>query len=263
MVIPMMLTIEKLPDNFPYKYLRQHVEAHPFSLLFVTICGTHSYGFNSIDSSYDLRGVHILPLKKVGIPDPDQRAVESSAVHDGIKVDLATENTKRFFGQLWENNGSVLEQIFSPLVVHTTPGHEELRELAKDCITCQHARYYQQSAAAQWNRLQIEERATVEPLLQVYRLLLTGIHLMRTGEIITDLTKLNETEKRPGIDDLIDLNLAGPAMCWLDPADLEFHGQEYKQLVVELESAAAKSTLPEQASGKDALDYLMVRLRIA
>ncbi len=263
MAIPMMLPIEKLPDNFPYKYLRQHVEAHPFSLLFVTICGAHSYGFDSLDSSYDLRGVHILPLKKVGVPDPDQGAVESSAVHDGIKITLATENTKRFFGQLLENNGSVLEHLFSPLVVHTTPGHEELKELAIDCITRQHARYYHQLATAQWNRLQHEERATIEPLLQVYRLLLTGIHLMRTGAVVTDLTTLNETETRPGIDELIDLSLAGPTMCWLEPSDLEFHGQEYKRLVAELESAAAKSALPELPSGKDALDYLMVRLRIA
>jgi hypothetical protein len=66
---------------------------------------------------------------------------------------------------------------------------------------------------------------------------------MRTGEIVTDLPKLNETEKRPGIDELIDLSLAGPAMCWLEPTDLDFHGQEYKQMVAELESAAAKSTL--------------------
>ncbi len=258
-----MLPIEKFPENFPYDQLRRHVEAHPFSLLFVTICGAHSYGFNSIDSSYDLRGVHILPLKKVGVPDPDQGAVESSGVHDGIKIDLATENTKKFFGQLLENNGSVLEQLFSPLVVHTTPGHEELKELAKDCITRLHACYYRDLAATQWNRLQNEKRATVEPLLQVYRLLLTGIHLMRTGEIVTDLPTLNETEKRPGIDELIDFILAGPAMCWLEPSDLELHGQEYKQLVSKLESAEAESTLPEQPSGKDALDYLSVRVRIA
>jgi len=35
----------------------------PHPLLFATISGAHLYGFPSPDSDYDLRGVHILPLR--------------------------------------------------------------------------------------------------------------------------------------------------------------------------------------------------------
>jgi hypothetical protein len=38
-------------------------------------------------------------------------------------------------GHRLKKNGYVLEQVFSPLVVHTTPEHAELKEIAKECIT--------------------------------------------------------------------------------------------------------------------------------
>ena len=45
-------------------------------------------------------------------------------------------------------------------------------------------------------------------------------------------------------------------------ADLGFHESEYQRLVVELESASEKSHLPEVPGGKDALNDLLVRLRL-
>ena len=45
--------------------LMKHIEQHPYPLLFATISGAHLYGFPSPDSDYDLRGVHLLPLKQV------------------------------------------------------------------------------------------------------------------------------------------------------------------------------------------------------
>ncbi len=41
------------------------VERQPYPLLFMTLSGAHLYGFPSADSDYDLRGVHILPLREV------------------------------------------------------------------------------------------------------------------------------------------------------------------------------------------------------
>ena len=34
-----------------------------YPLMFVTLSGSHLYGFSSLDSDYDLRGVHVLPEK--------------------------------------------------------------------------------------------------------------------------------------------------------------------------------------------------------
>ena len=43
--------------------LYKQVAAHPYPLLFATISGAHLYGFPSPDSDFDLRGVHLLPLR--------------------------------------------------------------------------------------------------------------------------------------------------------------------------------------------------------
>ena len=86
----------------------------------------HLYGFPSPDSDFDLRGVHVLPLKEVVGLKTGHETIEKSGVHDGLEIDLVTHDAKKFFGLLLKKNGYVLEQVLSPLVVHTTPEHGEL-----------------------------------------------------------------------------------------------------------------------------------------
>jgi predicted nucleotidyltransferase len=120
--------------SVPPRLLRQ-VEQHPYPLLFATISGAHLYGFPSPDSDYDLRGVHLLPLEEVVGLKTGQETVEKSGFHDGLEIDLVTHDARKFFGLLLKKNGYVLEQVLSPLVVHTTPEHAELKEIANNCIT--------------------------------------------------------------------------------------------------------------------------------
>ena len=86
---------------------------------------------------------------------------------------------------------------------------------------------------------------------------------MKTGEIEANLRRLNESARLSFIDDLIERKLAGPEKSQLAEADLGFHESEYQRLVAELESASEESHLPERASGKDALNDLLVRLRLS
>ena len=244
------------------RLLRQ-VANHPYPLVFATISGSHLYGFPSPDSDYDLRGVHLLPLEKVIGLEVGQETIEKSGVEDGIDLDLVTHDAKKFFALMLKKNGYVLEQVFSPLVVHTTPEHEELKQIATTCITRHHAHHYLGFAATQWKLFQKENPPRVKPLLYVYRVLLTGIHLMKTGEVQANLRRLNESARLSFIDDLIERKLAGPEKSQLPKADLTFHEGEYQRLVAELESASEKSHLPERASGKDALNDLLVRLRLS
>src|SRR6202451_1284075 len=104
----------------------------------------------------------------------------------------------------------VLEQVLSPLIVHTMPEHAELKEIARNSITRHHSHHYLGFAETQWRLFQKENPPRVKPLLYVYRVLLTGIHLMRTGVIEANLLRLNETAKLPYIDDLVERKLSGP-----------------------------------------------------
>lgn len=242
--------------------LRRQVEAHPYPLVFATISGAHLYGFPSADSDFDLRGVHVLPLEQVVGLVPGEETVEKSGVHDGIEMDLVTHDAKKFFGLMLKKNGYVLEQLLSPLTVHTSPEHEELKAISKDCITRHHSHHYLGFADTQWKLFRKEDPPKVKPLLYVYRVLLTGIHLMRTGEVEANLITLNESAKLPYINELVARKLAGPEKGRLDAADLAFHQREYERLVAELEAAAKASALPEQSTGRKALNDLLVRLRI-
>ncbi len=242
--------------------LQRHIDSHPYPLVFATISGAHLYGFPSSDSDFDLRGIHLLPLEQVVGLGVGEETVDKSGIYEGLEVDLVTHDAKKFFGLMLKKNGYVLEQVFSPLIVRATPEHEELKAIAKDCITRHHAHHYLGFAATQWKLFLKEEPPRVKPLLYVYRVLLTGIHLMRTGEVEANLLTLNQEAKLPYLDDLVERKLSGPEKGRLDAADLQFHQAEYERLVSELEASAERSTLPEVPAAKDALNDLLVRLRI-
>src|SRR5438552_12470022 len=225
--------------------LYRTVAAQQYPLLFATVSGAHLYGFPSPDSDFDLRGSHILPVREVVGLDPGRETIESSEVRDGLEIDLVTHDAKKFFGLLLKKNGYVLEQILSPLVVHTTPEHDELKELAARCITRHHAHHYLGFAETQWKLFAKENPPRVKPLLYVYRVLLTGIHLMQTGDVEANLVRLNEGFRLPYIPELIERKVSGSEKARLEKADVEFHQRECERLRAELERAFGESSLPE------------------
>jgi predicted nucleotidyltransferase len=249
-------------ESMPWDKLRRQVEAHPYPLVFATISGAHLYGFPSADSDFDLRGIHLLPIERVvGLEDGDE-TVEKSGVYDGIEVDLVTHDAKKFIQLMLKKNGYVLEQLLSPLVVHTTPEHEELKELAQGCITRFHAHHYLGFAETQWKLFRKEDPPRVKPLLYVFRVLLTGIHLMKTGQVEANLLHLNSEAKLPYIDELVARKLSGAEKGQLPAAEIEVLEREFQRLVARLEELLAESTLPEQPSAKASLNDLLVRLRL-
>ncbi|MEM8716885.1 MAG: nucleotidyltransferase domain-containing protein, partial [Cyanobacteria bacterium P01_G01_bin.4] len=177
--------------------LRPAIAQHPYPLLFATVSGAHLYGFPSPDSDFDLRGVHVLPISEVvGLHTCQDTIERSETLSDSesqseFELDLVTHDIKKFFQLLLKRNGYVLEQVLSPLVVHSTPEFQELKAIVPDCITRFHSKHYLGFAHTQWKLLTRDLPMRIKPLLYVYRALLTGIHLMRTGEVEANLVTLN------------------------------------------------------------------------
>jgi uncharacterized protein len=242
--------------------LLTETKRQPYPLLFTTISGAHLYGFPSPDSDYDLRGSHILPVAEVVKLDPGRETIEVSEMRQGLQIDLVSHDIKKFFLLLLKKNGYVLEQLYSPLIVQTTPEHEELKVIATQCITRHHSHHYFGFAQTQWQLFEKEQPHRVKPLLYVYRVLLTGIHLMQTGIIEANLIKLNQEFNLPYIPDLIAQKLAGAEKSLLADAEITFHQEEYNRLRDQLQSATLASILPQAPSAKDALNDLLVRLRL-
>ncbi|MBL8203849.1 MAG: nucleotidyltransferase domain-containing protein [Blastocatellia bacterium] len=242
--------------------LLTEVHRQPHPLLFVTISGAHLYGFPSPDSDYDLRGVHILPMREVIGLDPGQETIEVSEMRGDLELDLVTHDVKKFFGLLLRKNGYVLEQLYSPLMLHTTPEHDELKTIAKDCITKHHSHHYFGFAETQWKLFDKERPRRVKPLLYVFRVLLTGIHLMHTGVIEANLVRLNQEFNLSYLNDLIAHKLAGPEKGTLDDQDVDFYRREYERLRGVLDTSFQTSHLPEAPSCRAALNDLLLRLRL-
>jgi len=246
--------------------LRTIVAAQPYPLLFATISGAHLYGFPSPDSDFDLRGAHVLPLEKVIGLDVHDETIQDSRIIDGLDMDIVSHDVRKFLGLLLKKNGYVLEQLFSPLIVHAAPQHAELKEIARGCITKHHSHHYFGFAETQWKLFLKESPRRVKPLLYVYRVLLTGIHLMRTGVIEANIVKLNEEFRLPYINDLVARKLAGPenlSVGQLLDSETAFHEGEYQRLREVLEAAHQASQLPELPSEatRETLDDLLIRIR--
>lgn len=240
------------------------VASQPYPLLFAVLSGAHMYGFASPDSDFDVRGVHILPLPDVLRLNDGQERVGVMRDEQGLELDLTTHDIKPYFERLLNKNGNMLEQIYSPHVLHTTPYHEELKAIAKDCVTRFYAYHYLGFSARKWEEFaaQPADAKQVKTLLYVYRVLFTGLHLMRTGDPVADLNELNQVFQQSFVDDLIAFKQETGETATLNDVDVAFHRREYERLHEELDAAKDNTHLPENPSGVAALDDLLVRVRL-
>ncbi len=255
------------------------------------------------------------PDTSSGLRPPSPQGGEGAGA---LEMDIVSYDVKKFFGLLLKKNGYVLEQLYSPLIVHTTPEHAELKAICNPrhagsgdpayspdttgsvcrpgtltgrsgsgVITKHHSHHYFGFSETQWklflkgeaeesvaavcdrrtdgaDTAPLQRPRRVKPLLYVFRVLLTGIHLMRTGVVNANLVELNEEARLPYIADLIARKQSGENTT-LEDADVAFHQSEYERLRAELQAAHDVSQLPELPSGetRKALNDLLVRVRLS
>lgn len=260
--IPRPLPVSVSADVAADPRLQAVAAAQPYPLLFATVSGAHLYGFPSPDSDFDLRGVHVLPPEAVVGLREGRDTIEVAENRPGFELDLVTHDAKKFFGLLLRRNGYVLEQLYSPLVVHTSAEHGELKEIARGCFTRHLVHHYRGFAHTQWQLFGKEQPRRVKPLLYVYRVLLTGIHVLRSGQLEANLVRLNEIFRLPQIPDLIARKLTGAEKGTLPSDDFALHESEFTRLMGELDAAAESSPLPDAPSAESALHDLLLRIRL-
>jgi predicted nucleotidyltransferase len=231
----------------------------PYPLVFCTVSGAHLYGFASVDSDLDLRAAHLLPAAEiVGLrhgPDTLQRG----GLRDGVELDVVSHDLLKFAKLLNSRNGYVLEQLLSPLVVVTTDLHAALTELAPGLITRNHTYHYLGFSHSQEKLY--AKTGELKPALYTLRVLLTGIHLMRTGQLQTDLGVLGTSLAY--LPDLIAAKREaehGP----FPPGVTARLAADIPRLRAELEAARDASALPDRPDEAtvSALHDLIVRTRL-
>lgn len=235
------------------------VAEQPDPVLFATVSGAHLYGFPSRDSDVDLRGVHLLPAAElVGLGEPEETRSRMWD-RDGVEMDLVTHDLRKFVRLMLRRNGYVLEQLLSPLVVHTGEAHRELVSLAPGVLTRHHAHHYRGFAATQWRLF--EKSGELKPLLYTFRVLLTGVHLMRAGAVQADLRALVD---EPGAPSYLPELMAAKAEREHGAADVDRErvADDVERLHGLLDEAQQLSGLPDAPSVRAALDAFVVRVRL-
>lgn len=231
----------------------------PYPLVFATVSGAHLYGFASVDSDLDLRASHVLPAAEVVGLRTGPDTLQTGGVRDGVELDVVSHDLLKFAQLLIKPNGYVLEQLLSPLVVATTPVHAEMVALAPGLITRHHAHHYLGFAATQEKLF--ARTGELKPALYLLRVLLTGRHLMRTGEVVADLRELGAPAYVP---DLIAAKRAAEHGPFPQDASAAL-AADVPRLRAELESARDASHLPDKPdpAAVAALHDLVVGTRLA
>jgi len=242
----------------------------PHPLFFATISGAHLYGFPSPDSDVDVRGSFVLPVDDLLGLQSLQETITRTYEHGGREIDFVAHDLRKFVMLMLKRNGYVLEQIYSPLIVRGGTAFEELRALARGCVVRHLVHHYrgfahnqialmQKQSRPSFDKINGEAGPRLKDLLYVYRVLLTGIHVLQTGEIEANLRHLNAHFHLPDIDELIARKITEGAP--LTEGEAEAHRPRIDELLARLDDAFEKSALPEKPTNFAALNEFVIRTR--
>jgi uncharacterized protein len=231
--------------------------------LLVSVSGAHLYGFASPDSDVDLRGTHLLPLPDLIGREPPRSTLDHSWVEDGLEIDLVSHDLAKFLLLLLRQNGNYLEQLYSPLVIIESDCIEELRSLVREGTIARHAYHayagYAQDQWRKWRKVAVNGSAPLKLLLYAYRVSLTGLHLLRTGEVNANLPALAPEYGLAHLSDLIAQKIREKATAQLS---VEEHDSALQSLQEQLALAYEQSPLPAEPTNRSALNDFLVRVRL-
>lgn len=226
--------------------------------LVVYLSGAHAYGFPSPDSDLDLKTIHIARTSALVGFDPPQPTYDRAEVIEGVEIDYTSNEIAHVLSGILNGNGNFLERILGRTALASIAELEELRTLVRGSVCRRVHRHYRGFAANQQRLL--EKEPTIKRLLYVLRTALTGTHLLRTGELETDLLRLADAYELRDARALVEAKRAGEHTT-ADPALLESWRPRLEQALSRLDAARDRSVLPEDPRGIPALDAWLVALR--
>ena len=224
----------------------------------VYLSGAHAYGFPSPDSDLDLKAIHIVPTRALlGLEQP-VLTVDRAEVIDGVEIDYTSNELANALAGILQGNGNFLERVLGRNAFTTSPLHEELRVLAKAALSRRVHKHYRGFASSQLRFL--ERDPIVKKVLYVLRTALTGTHLLRTGELEADLTRLLDDYGLGDARELVAAKRAGERTA-VDPALIETWRPRLATALKGLDDAFARSVLPEAPANAAAIEAWLIETR--
>jgi predicted nucleotidyltransferase len=228
--------------------------------LVVYLSGAHAYGFPSPDSDLDLKCVHVAPTAALVGLSAVAPAADVLTVIDGVEIDYGTNELAPVLRGCLKGNGNYLERLLGRMVLAADAELAALRPLVRAGLSRMALNHYRGFAFSQYRGA--AQAMTAKKVLYVLRTALTGIHLLATGEMEIDLTRLAAHHPIDGVADLIAIKQQGERVV-LTEADLARWKGEMDRVLAALDAAYPTSILPPTPPDDAAasLDAWLVDLR--
>lgn len=234
--------------------------------LLIALTGAHAYGFASVDSDLDLKGIWEGPARGfLGLGRPPG-AVDRQEWIDGVEVDFTVNELGQAVSGLLKGNGNMLERLFdpSPLHIGDRATVDSLRAATRAALSKRCYHHYRGFAHSQ--RKAVDPAAPqAKKVLYVLRTTTTGAHLLETGEVIADLTALHDRYGFPEVPELIAHKRAAERGALPSEWTAERVDGLLDRAFARLETAREASGLPDQPSPEAAaaLEHWLITRRIA
>lgn len=232
------------------------------SHLVVSLSGAHAYGFPSPDSDLDLKAVHVVPTAELLGLGAEPRPVERLEVISGVEVDYSSNEVQHVLKGVLGGNGNYVERLLGHLQPRTSPDLSALRPLVKACLSRRLHRHYSGFARQQFKEWERTEFRSAKRLLYVIRTSMTGIHVLRTGEILTDVTHLMDEYSLMGVQELVEQKRRGE-LSELPETLAEAWRHRVEEFFLRLDASVSDALLPPEPSPKSAqaLEVWLLDLR--
>lgn len=228
--------------------------------LVIALSGAHAYGFPSPDSDLDLKAIHIAPTAEIlGLDEPKMTADVMRTV-EGVELDYTSNEIGGVLRGVLAGNGNYLERVLGKLILRTSPEHEELIGLCRAALSRRVHHHYRGFAKQQHGAVMREAEPPAKRMLYVLRVALTGIHVLKSGELVADLTELMDEHGFGEARALVEAKRAGE-LTLLDAAAKERWMTHLERALTMLDAAHATSCLPPEPPNKPDLNAWLVETR--
>jgi predicted nucleotidyltransferase len=161
-----------------------------YGLALSVVVGSRAYGLDGPESDHDRRGVFVAPTRDFW------RLDKPPAHFDGPRDEQFNWEIERFCVLAAQANPTVLEVLWSPLVESIGTDGEALRAARSSFLSRRVHETYGNYARDQLKRVDARRARTGETnhkqAMHMIRLLMAGAHVLRTGEILLDVTAHRE-----------------------------------------------------------------------
>ncbi|MGW4946082.1 nucleotidyltransferase domain-containing protein [Actinoplanes sp. NPDC004185] len=210
--------------------------------ILAVVVGSRAYGLAGPGSDHDRRGVYAAPTDLFWHLDKPPTHL------DGPAEEQFSWEIERFCTLALQGNPTVLEVLWSPLITAVTADGEHLLATRQAFLSRRVADTYGAYARDQLKRVDSRRRRTGDTnhkqAMHMIRLLLAGAHVLRTGEVLVDVSPLRERL----------LAVKNGDVPW------ESVTAWAADLLADLDEAAARTALPETPD-RAAVDALLHAVR--